>query len=509
MTELPAPYVMALRGDLRVLPAWIESTGRTDPEGWGLAAHVLWWFARPKAVSRPTIEITTRAETGHVEAIALLGRAALLELDLEAVARAVEVLARAEGTRAEIWHALLRGQLRALEGDAEEALAMSESALRRAMAIKSSTQVVEATLLRAIAQMIEGKITDATATARRASRMAQTEHIWISHLSVSVVLARLRRLSGRPHLAGLVAGACLDAAPPLWQGCLRWELLFAGVLPPASEGSSAMDGCASAATRMLTERLSEDDIEALRVSVARSAPHRFDLTAATAAMSLVDVPCDAHTRRWISGATAEAPPALAGLTPPAWGSDPAKSAPVVLATPQHPGRRILGFAAPELPRLDPVGSRPARPEALAATLVLAGPEGMTRAELFARCYGFAFRKAIHEPSFKVVRHQTRKLLGGMAQMHARGDVIHLEVLAPFALSDPRCHQPLQEVMLRHLARGGSASAKELAQRLGIPLRTVQLALQEMTEDGVCAMSKDGRKVAYVIEDTTFCEVTVV
>ena len=64
-------------------------------------------------------------------------------------------------------------------------------------------------------------------------------------------------------------------------------------------------------------------------------------------------------------------------------------------------------------------------------------------------------------------------------------------------------------MLRHLARGASASAKELAQRLGIPLRTVQLALQEMTEDGICSMSKDGRKVAYVIEDTTFCEVTVV
>ncbi len=282
------------------------------------------------------------------------------------------------------------------------------------------------------------------------------------------------------------------------------------MLPEATAtDSSIMDRSASAATRLLAETLPADELGVLRGWVDRSAPHRFDLAAATAAMSVVDVPCDAHTQRWIFGSTAEAPPALAGLTPPAWGADPSEAAPVVLATPGQRSRRILGFAVPDLPRLNPVGARPARPEALAATLVLAGVEGMTRAELFARCYGFAFRKAIHEPSFKVVRHQARKLLRGVAEVHSRGDVVYLEVLAPFALPDPRCQQPLQEVMLRHLARGGSASAKDLAQRLGIPLRTVQLALQEMTEDGVCSMSRDGRKVAYVIEDTTFCEVTVV
>jgi hypothetical protein len=163
---------------------------------------------------------------------------------------------------------------------------------------------------------------------------------------------------------------------------------------------------------------------------------------------------------------------------------------------------MLGFATPaEFTRIAPLGARPARPEALAAALTLAR-DGLDRGELFARVYGFPFRKDLHEPSFKVARHQARKLLEGFADIASEGSLVRLRPLRPYAIVDPRCQPPLQDIVLR-------ASAKELAERLEVPLRTVQLALHEMVEDGVCVASKDGRNVEYAVEDTTFCEVTVV
>jgi predicted ArsR family transcriptional regulator len=64
------------------------------------------------------------------------------------------------------------------------------------------------------------------------------------------------------------------------------------------------------------------------------------------------------------------------------------------------------------------------------------------------------------------------------------------------------------VLLRHLATPGGATARELAERLDVPLRSVQQALKELTADGACVSAREGRKVAYTIEDTTFCELTV-
>ena len=81
--------------------------------------------------------------------------------------------------------------------------------------------------------------------------------------------------------------------------------------------------------------------------------------------------------------------------------------------------------------------------------------------------------------------------------------------APYAVVDPRCQQPFHDVVLRYLAGAGSASAKELASRLDVPLRTVQMALREMTEEGICLAAKEGRRVFYTVEDTTFCSLTVV
>jgi hypothetical protein len=313
-------------------------------------------------------------------------------------------------------------------------------------------------------------------------------------------------LGGRPHLAGLIAKACLAGTSPVFGGWLRWELLFAGVVPPAPRSASIAERAATLASLYLVERAEVDD--ELRSLASASAFHRADFEAVWAATRLDGGLSTAEP--WISGETAVTPAVLSGLVPPAWAGVSLDAAPVAIAGPSLPSRRMLGFAVPaELTRIAPLGARPARPEALAAALTLAAPGGVDRAELFARVYGFAFRKEIHEPSFKVVRHQARKLLDGFAEIASEGSIVRLRPLRPYAIADPRCQPPLQEIVLRAIASSGRASAKELAERLDVPLRTVQLALHEMVEDGVCVASKEGRSVEYAVEDTTFCEVTVV
>jgi hypothetical protein len=56
-------------------------------------------------------------------------------------------------------------------------------------------------------------------------------------------------------------------------------------------------------------------------------------------------------------------------------------------------------------------------------------------------------------------------------------------------------------------KGGAMSAEHAAQRLGVPLRTVQALLAQLVEEGECHADKNGRRVQYRVEDTTFSEPT--
>ena len=62
-------------------------------------------------------------------------------------------------------------------------------------------------------------------------------------------------------------------------------------------------------------------------------------------------------------------------------------------------------------------------------------------------------------------------------------------------------------VLQLVAKRGSVTAKDAAGALGIPLRSAQSALKELVEGGACKLRRDGRKVAYEVEDTTFREPT--
>ena len=499
--RVPAPYTRALQGDLRPLPAWIREV---DDAGWSAAGQALWWLAQPDRCPRP--EPPRDASDGAAEAWSLLGRADLVSLDFASLEVALGALRDIATPRATSWGDLLGGMRDALAGSAD-GVALGATLSKRAAEHGWASLVVDATSLRALGHMTRGELAEATRLARRAARMAQTEHLWVSNYFASLLLSRLRRLGGRPHLAGLIAGACVDLAPPVFAGWLRWELLFAGVLrPPADTLRFVADHASALAHRFFRAGLSDAELATLRAHIGPSAPHRRDFESAFVTMQGLVPSEGTELADWVCGVTSAPPSELLGLTPPAWKRDP-DAAPLVIAAPNRTPVRALGFAVPpEYPRLQ-VGTRPARPEALAAALTLAG-DGVTREDLFERVYGFAYRKSIHEASFKVVRHQVKKLLEGYAEIASDEGRLRVHVKAPYAILDPRCQQPFHDVVLRYLAGIGSASAKDLAARLDVPLRTVQMALREMTEEGICIAAKEGRRVLYTVEDTTFCELTV-
>ncbi len=498
----PEAYRAALRGDLAgLVQAWATLTDA----GWRLAGQALVALGQPERAPMPTLDAVTAAlpSRGAVEALGSMGRAGLLALDLDAVAGCEARLAGVGTAAASRLQRLLLGQRSALTGDAARASGLAAELQEEARAGEHAVALVEAAILSAFAAMAAGDLTSAIQRARLASRMAQAERLWLSHFTASVILARLRRLGGRPHLAGLIAGACRQAAPPAFDGWCAWEQLFAGVAPEPARRADRLGRAVDAAARMLTTG-SLDHAAAVTAALAVSAPHASDWAAAVAATSSrAPVAVDAATAAWLEGDVDEPPPALMGLVAPEWSED---ATPVAVGAPGARGRRVL--AAPEgYARLTPLGARPARPEAVAAAIVLAGPEGLSREAWFERAYGFAYRPRLHEASFKVVRHQARKLLGEHATVLSEGETRRLEARAAFAVPDPRTRRPLSDVVLRTLASAGECSAREVAERLGVPLRTVQMALRQMTEEGACVAHKDGRRIAYAVEDTTFCALT--
>jgi hypothetical protein len=62
-------------------------------------------------------------------------------------------------------------------------------------------------------------------------------------------------------------------------------------------------------------------------------------------------------------------------------------------------------------------------------------------------------------------------------------------------------------VLRLLSQRGTASAKEAADGLGVSLRAAQGALKALAESGACDILREGRNVAYIVEDTVFSEPT--
>jgi hypothetical protein len=107
--------------------------------------------------------------------------------------------------------------------------------------------------------------------------------------------------------------------------------------------------------------------------------------------------------------------------------------------------------------------------------------------------------------FDVLLHRVRAAVEGLAELERSDGRLALRTSSALLIPDPRVSQRTTDRVLRLLAERGPASAKDAAGLLGISLRSAQVALAELATSGACDTKKDGRNVAYVVEDTVFSE----
>ncbi len=460
-------------------------------------------------------------------AVAHREREALIGWDLPALERMAAVRARIGGTdrgerRAAAWAKILRGEV---EGLADEGRALHAAGSQA----QDASMVIDAQLVRAMAALTEDDLEEATSLARRASRMARTEGLRGERFLASILLARVRRRAGRPHLATRILSALTPIAPPPWQGWLVWERVLAGSRiflesdtdplvgapdVPAVRAAASLIGWLRAARAGDAEAFDERR----DATLAHTAGFRDMVREAPALAAALDprvaigeVP--PRLGAWARGDEEETPAGLHGIVGPPDGPADSTIASVV-ARPDRAPRRILRVAVPLLQaegddpmRLERTRLRRGRVDTAVAALALAGAKGLPDPVLFEKAYEFEFVPSLHAGILDVLVHRMRARLEGAATVHRGGGTLRLEPHGVLVLPDPRCVEHVEDRLLRVIARHGGVTTRQAAQELDVSVRTAQLALRRLLESGDCVLNRDGRRVEYLVEDTTFTEPT--
>ena len=244
-------------------------------------------------------------------------------------------------------------------------------------------------------------------------------------------------------------------------------------------------------------------------------PLRRDAAELVAALDPAEPVATAELRAWREGASALPPAALHGLVVPsvvAGAPDSALAGAYVLLVPGLPGVRLLraGLAlalGAGAARVRQSRRRHGRVESLLAILALAGPDGLDEPGCFARAYGFGYVPAIHRGVLDVLVHRARAAVEGIASLTRADGRLALGTSRPLLIPDPTSSRSTTDRVLRLLAERGRASAKEAAAQLGLSLRVVQGALNELAGSHACVVERDGRHVSYAVEDSVFSEPT--
>ncbi|MAT28765.1 MAG: hypothetical protein CMN31_25940 [Sandaracinus sp.] len=427
--------------------------------------------------------------------------------------------------RADAWLRLMAGEVEGLEE-------VGKALYSEGSAAQDASMVIDATLMRAMAALTSRDAEEAKALSRRASRMARTEGLRAERFLASIVLARVRRRAGRPHLATRILSAIAPIAPGLWQGWLRWERILAGWRPrkdtkPAEVEQALLDAPDKPATRAARALLrwlaasSDGDREGFEAGRdgARAEAARFvDMAQEAAALAAALDPaldpddCPEDVREWALGAVDETPAGLHGIVGPPDGPADSTIAHVVCQPGRRP-RRLLRVATPllaaegEIVRLQRTRLRRGRVDTAVAALALAGEEGLADSALFEKAYEFEFVSALHAGILDVLVHRMRARLEGAATVHRKSGTMCLEPHGVLVLPDPRCVEHVEDRLLRVIARHGGITTRQAAQELDVSVRTAQLALRRLLASGDCVLNRDGRRVQYLVEDTTFTEPT--
>jgi hypothetical protein len=549
-------FEAAEHGDLRAVDEVLlalPTTGDVAVEAWRFALESIRWSLRPAAAPRPDLErARSLAAAGGsaanvlARACAVMERTALSTLDAPALAEWSELhetLSLLTGSTddldlatARLWRGLLGGETGAVESSAK---AVGEEAAKRGAA----APVIEATVMRALLALAAGQSNEAVELGRRASRMAQAEALSHQEYLANMALARIRRFSGRPHLALHILAALDREAPATWAGWIGWETLLAGgTLPPERAGWGPIGAAAHGLRRLLEvarggDRAAFDEAASDLDRVVRTiSPWLRDETAALlAALDPLRAEVPPSMADWLRGDTPVIPFGLHGVgTQPATELQTESATAYVVARPGEPGRRFLlpGLAlAPQARMLARDSARSgARTETGIAALALV-EGGVSRDRFFRSVYGFPFVPYRHRAVLDMLCHRMRGLLGSAgtirrneAELDPAGGErtsdalepnspatpwITLVLREPIVVPDMRCVLPVADRVLRALALLGATSARSAADSLKMPLRTVQAVLQQLVAEGACRIERDGRRIAYRIEDTTFTDVTSV
>lgn len=414
----------------------------------------------------------------------------------EHLARLAPERARPLLAHAEDGAGVLRAWCTIAEGDALE---LDFETLRRdARDAGRSEAVVELTALEALA-CARSDPARAEALARRGVRMAATEELPECAFLANLVLARVRRLAGRPHLATHILATLRRYAPASWRRWMAWELTLAFGRAGASliegEGETARDAIERAlrGDSVGAPRLVQEDLRTLRALVDGSVEAGADEEA---------------VRAFREGRAHTVPRGLHGIAAVEAGG----AAAWVIAGRASAPTRVLSLA---LPRLVDEGvvvlpqsqRHRGRADTLLAACALAGPSGIDEDTLFAASYGFAYDVALHGGPFGVTVHRARQRIAELGSLERGDGIVRLVARTPIALPDPRCAVGTEDRALQHVALGGRASARAIAEALDVSLRSAQQALEALVREGLCGRERDGNAVVYRVEDTTFHEPT--
>ena len=414
---------------------------------------------------------------------------------------------------------------RIADGNVDDLDAECQSLRTAATHLKEPGLLIVATSQSALIAVANGALEEGIKLARRASRMGRAEALPQFEYLANWVLARLRRTTGYPHLATRILQVLLDVAQPNWHPLLSWELLMSGEYSAASERFRAASGPAAGSPLGLATTIVDDAIRhasqgarpefgAQRGRMINTtwffAMHQAEATALLAALDpnlpVSDVP--EGMRSWRRAGTHEAPASLAGFVPPAdkapdWGAAGA----FVLVEPHGSLRRIVlngvGLVEKGALRITSSNRGKGRLETAACLLAERMQEGWDTDEFFREVYGLEMDPALHEAAFVSLLHRVRVALQGAGTVITEGGRCRLSLDRAVIIPDTRCRQSPEDRILRVLAQLGTVSAEEAARIAGIPLRTIQAALRTLTSDGACTAVREGRKVRYVVEDTTF------
>ena len=518
------------------MPA-LEQRGDALSRGWALALRAIGWLAEPGEWRPPSLDeldalrgADADARRAACVACVSMEKAAVVRFDEASLAAFVDVHRALVDGLAELdqaAHRAARGYLKLAASDLT-GLA-DEAADVEAIAAKSRDAglVIDAASLRALALLGAGKLDEATPVARRASRMARTEALPAQEYLAHLVLARVRRLQGKPAMSTRILSALATVAPRAWWGFIAWEqLLSAGpdVAAPLIEALGEGDDGPVAKTAVGFYRTLEAAETSERAEVVRAfhalgtmAPTFADLAAELDQARIAidpDAPVDAAPPAllaWLRGEVDSMAPGLPGLCIAA-GEEAAPNEPAawVVAEPSRAPRRVVRAGvglAERAVRVRHTRMKVGREDTALAVLALAGPQGLPAETCFAQVYGFEYKPDLHEGTFRVLLHRLKARVEGVGQLAWQNGRVTLDLMGPLIVADPRCSRATDDRIMLALARSGSATAKEIAAALRIPLRTVQSAIRELVDEGACRAEQEGRIVRYVVEDTTFSEPT--